>query len=217
MKIEFDTNEGNMGTSYPVSNRVTADFRLDEQLDTGSVVIITDSAEPIPPMTPSRLTFSDDEAVTAENFLWFSAYCFDTVEIRGQGYYAHNLTLVEPTRLLMGIPIEGMKVTQPQDGTAKDSLYTLAERLLRVCRLTKGGTPQKIWLTDDEETVALLQNTDSPEFSWEAETQLWECLKDIGSVINCMPRLTVEHSTASFTFDTIVFDKINDVTEEREL
>ena len=121
MKIEFDTNEGNMGTSYPVSNRVTADFRLDEQLDTGSVVIITDSAEPIPPMTPSRLTFSDDEAVTAENFLWFSAYCFDTVEIRGQGYYAHNLTLVEPTRLLMGIPIEGMKVTQPQDGTAKDS------------------------------------------------------------------------------------------------
>ena len=65
MKIEFDTNEGNMGTSYPVSNRVTADFRLDEQLDTGSVVIITDSAEPIPPMTPSRLTFSDDEAVTA--------------------------------------------------------------------------------------------------------------------------------------------------------
>ena len=147
----------------------------------------------------------------------FSAYCFDTVEIRGQGYYAHNLTLVEPTRLLMGIPIEGMKVTQPQDGTAKDSLYTVAERLLRVCRLTKGGTPQKIWLTDDEETVALLQNTDSPEFSWEAETQLWECLKDIGSVINCMPRLTVEHSTASFTFDTIVFDKINDVTEEREL
>lgn len=68
MKIEFDTNEGNMGTSYPVSNRVTADFRLDEQLDTGSVVIITDSAEPIPPMTPSRLTFSDDEAVTRRKF-----------------------------------------------------------------------------------------------------------------------------------------------------
>ncbi|MFQ7078518.1 MAG: hypothetical protein ACLRSW_11600 [Christensenellaceae bacterium] len=214
MKIEFDTNEGNMGTSYPVSNRVTADFRLDEQLDTGSVVIITDSAEPIPPMTPSRLTFSDDKPLPPK-FLWFSLIVH-TVEIRGQGY-APNLTLVEPTRLLMGIPIEGMKVTQPQDGTAKDSLYTVAERLLRVCRLTKGGTPQKIWLTDDEETVALLQNTDSPEFSWEAETQLWECLKDIGSVINCMPRLTVEHSTASFTFDTIVFDKINDVTEEREL
>ena len=217
MKIEFNTNEGNMGTSYPVSNRVTADFRLDEQLDTGSAMIITDSAEPIPPMTPSRLTFSDDEAVTAKNFLRFPAYCFDTVEVRSQGYCAHNLTLVEPTRLLMGILIDGMKVTQPQDGTAKDSLYTVADRLLRVCRLTKGGTPQKIWLTDDEETVALLQNTDSPEFSWEAETQLWECLKDIGSVINCMPRLTVEHSTASFTFDTIVFDKINDVTEEREL
>ena len=217
MKIEFNTNEGNMGTSYPVSNRVTADFRLDEQLDTGSAMIITDSAEPIPPMTPSRLTFSDDEAVTAKNFLRFPAYCFDTVEVRSQGYCAHNLTLVEPTRLLMGILIDGMKVTQPQDGTAKDSLYTVADRLLRVCRLTKGGKPQKLWLTDDEEIVTLLKNNDSPEFAWEAETQLWECLKDIGSVINCMPRLTSENPTMSLAFTIITFDKINDVTEEREL
>ena len=216
MNINFITNEGPTGKNYPVSNRVTTDFRLDEQLDTGSVMTLTDSAEPIPPMTHALLQIFDTPT-TIKNILYFPAYCFDTVEVRGQGYYVHNLTLVEPTRLLMGILIDGMKVTQPQDGTAKDSLYTVADRLLRVCRLTKGGKPQKLWLTDDEEIVTLLKNNDSPEFAWEAETQLWECLKDIGSVINCMPRLTVEHSTASFTFDTIVFDKINDVTEEREL
>lgn len=216
MNIIFITNEGPTGTKYPIFNRITADFRLDEQLDTGSVMTLTDSAEPIPPMTHALLQIFDTPT-TIKNILYFPAYCFDTVEVRGQGYYVHNLTLVEPTRLLMGILIDGMKVTQPQDGTAKDSLYTVADRLLRVCRLTKGGVPQKFWLTDDEEIVTLLKNNDSPEFAWEAETQLWECLKDIGSVINCMPRLTAEHSTASFTFDTIVFDKINDVIEEREL
>ena len=216
MNIIFITNEGSTGKSYPVSNRITADFRLDEQLDTGSVMIITDSAEPILPMTHALLQIFDTPT-TIKNILYFPAYCFDTMEARGQGYYAHNLTLVEPTRLLMGIPIEGMKVTQPQDGTAKDSLYTVADRLLRVCRLTKGGKPQKFWLTDDEEIVTLLKNNDSPEFAWEAETQLWECLKDIGSVINCMPRLTSVDPMNSMTFTTITFDKINDVTEEREL
>lgn len=180
MNINFITNEGPTGKNYPVSNRVTTDFRLDEQLDTGSVMTITDSAEPIPPMTHALLQIFDTPT-TIKNILYFPAYCFDTVEVRGQGYYAHNLTLVEPTRLLMGILIDGMKVTQPQDGTAKDSLYTVADRLLRVCRLTKGGKPQKFWLTDGEEIVTLLKNNDSPEFAWEAETQLWECLKDIGA------------------------------------
>ena len=217
MNMIFITNDGPTGTKYPIFNRITADFRLDEQLDTGSVMTITDSAEPILPMTRARLMISDNEGNTLKNTLVMPAYCFDTVEARGQGYYAHNLTLVEPTRLLMGILIDGMKVTQPQDGTAKDSLYTVADRLLRVCRLTKGGKPQKFWLTDDEEIVTLLKNNDSPEFAWEAETQLWECLKDIGSVINCMPRLTSANPTMSSTFNIITFDKINDVTEEREL
>lgn len=215
MNINFITNEVPTGTKYPIFNRITADFRLDEQLDTGSVMTITESAESIPPMTHALLQISDNE----ENTLSMPAYCFDTVEIRGQGYCAHNLTLVEPTRLLMGILIDGMKVTRPQDGSAKDSLYTVADRLLRVCRLTKGGKPQKFWLTDDEEIVTLLKNNDSPEFAWEAETQLWECLKDIGSVINCMPRLTSANPDVylSFNFNTVTFDKINDVTEEREL
>ena len=79
MKIEFDTNEGNMGTSYPVSNRVTADFRLDEQLDTGSVVIITDSAEPIPPkifcgfpLIVSIRSRSEDKAITPIILRWWN-------------------------------------------------------------------------------------------------------------------------------------------------
>lgn len=217
MNIIFITNEGPTGTKYPIFNRITADFRLDEQLDTGSVMTITDSAEPILPMTRARLMISDNEGNTLKNTLVMPAYCFDTVEARGQGYYAHNLTLVEPTRLFMGILINGMKVTPPQEESERESLYAVADRLLRVCRLTKGGKPQKFWLTDDEEIVSLLKERKSPQFVWEAKTQLWECLKDIGSVINCMPRLTSANPTMSSTFNTITFDKINDITEEREL
>lgn len=195
---------------YPVSNCGTADFRLDEQLDAGSVMIITDSAEPIPPMSMTELTISD-----SENTLSMPAYCFDTVEVRGQGYYVHNLTLVEPTRLFMGAVIDGVKITQPQEESERESLYTVTERLLNAYKLLKWYTLSRFFLTDDEEIVSLLRERKSPQFDWEAETQLWECLKDVGSVINCMPRLTFNADKTAF--NVVTFDKINDVTEEREL
>ena len=91
----------------------------------------------------------------------------------------------------------------------------VTERLLNAYKLLKWYTLSRFFLTDDEEIVSLLRERKSPQFDWEAETQLWECLKDVGSVINCMPRLTFNADKTAF--NVVTFDKINDVTEEREL
>ena len=120
----------------------------------------------------------------------------------------------------MGILIDGVKVTQPTEeeqaqGEAKKSLYEVTERLLHTYMLNDTEQDAEFAMPVEYEVVSLLKNTESPEFQWEAETQLWECLKDIGDVINCMPRLTFnsEHTA----LNTLTFDRINDVTEEREL
>lgn len=215
MKAILNIYLGEQWREYVAYNRVTADFRLDEQLDTGNIMIITDSAEPISPMSAANLELTD-----GDNSVYFPCYCFDRVEVRGQGYYVHNLTLVEPTRRLMGILIDGVKVTQPTEeeqaqGEAKKSLYEVTERLLHTYMLNDTELDAECAMPVEHEVVSLLKNTESPEFQWEAETQLWECLKDIGDVINCMPRLTfnAEHTA----LNTLTFDRINDVTEEREL
>lgn len=210
MKKTFKIYNGSRWTEYPIYNRATADLRLDEQLDTGGVMTIMESVEPIPPMSMAELIFSDNE-----NRLSMPAYCFDTVEIRGQGYCVHNLTLVEPTRMLMGILIDGVKVTQPTNGDNKKSLYTVVQRLVNRYSLLKISESVTFTITSDSEIVSLLEKTESPEFTWEAETQLWECLKDIGNVINCIPRL--EFNQAKTDFCVITFDRVNAVVEEREL
>lgn len=215
MKAILNIYLGEQWREYVAYNRVTADFRLDEQLDTGSVMIITDSSEPIPPMSAANLEFTDDE-----NSMYFPCCCFDTVEVRGQGYYVHNLTLVEPTRRFMGILIDGIKVTQPTEeeqaeGKTKKSLYEITERIFHTYMLNDTEQTPGFAMPNGYEVVSLLRNTESPEFQWEAETQLWECLKDIGNVINCMPRLTF--NAAHTALKTLTFDKINDVAQEREL
>ena len=140
---------------------------------------------------------------------------FDSVEEREEKYFIHNLLLIEPTRRLMGILIDGMKVTQPIDGNTKKTLYNIVERLLKVCSMLGENDAPEFSLTSDDKILSLLQNTESPEFAWEAETQLWECLKDIGDVINCIPRLTFNLNKTAF--NVVTFDAVNKVTGEREL
>lgn len=212
MNVTLKIYDGSTWAEHLPYNRAAADFRLDEQLDTGSVQIIASDSQPIRPMSMTELIFSD-----GENTLSLPAYGFDMVEIRGTGYCVHNLTLCEPTRRFMGILIDGVKVTQPTDesGEAKKSLYEVAQRLLKTYALMRAEAAAEFTVTTDPDVVSLLENTEAPEFTWEAETLLWECLKDIGNVINCMPRL--EFNADKTDFSVLTFDRINEVTEEREL
>jgi hypothetical protein len=67
----------------------------------------------------------------------------------------------------------------------------------------------------DENIEYALKRVLSPEFRWEAGTLLWECLCDIGNVINAIPRLLYNEDEG--TFNIITFDMVNEVTAVYEL
>lgn len=191
-------------TDFRLTNTAAIDERIDETLDGGSVQLIMSDKTPIEPMTCGNLTISDSDSQISQDF-----FVFDTVEKRGKNYYIHNLSFCELTRLFMGIMIDGLKITQPTDETPKKSLLTVLQRVLNCCQLCKNGEEPLFTITDDSSVLDLLESTESPEFSWQAETLLWEVLCDIGNVINCIPRLKYPN--------VVMFDLINQVTGEAEL
>lgn len=186
----------------------TAEFseRLDEELDTGNVQTITSSAEPFEDCCMARVTLSDD-VDTKEAY-----FCgFDTVEKRGGGYFIHSLDLCEPTRLLMGVFIDGRRITQPLEENAKKSLYTVATELLETCETLGEDEKPRFALLEWDKGVELMRDIVSPEFYWDAGTSLWECLCDIANVINCIPRLIVNKDKTAFA--VITFDRVNEITQ----
>lgn len=192
-----------------------ADFfdRLNVELDTGTIQIINGRKKAFEDYSIARIVLEDSEQ--SEKTLDF--YAFDTVEERGVNYYIHNLELVEPTRRLMGILIDGRKVTQPttDDTTPRKTLYDVSAELLKVALLQDSDTADMLF-TIAEQSKELLSAVISPEFHWEAETSLWECLCDIANVINCIPRL-VTPSENPLDISEILFVPVNDVIGEYEL
>lgn len=200
------------GTEYPVYNMTTFSERLDEEMDSGSVQIICDKKDPFPDYTFVRITLSDDD----NNPKTYDFYLFDNVEQRRGDYYVHTLELVELTRLLMGVMIDGKAVTQPIEGSGenKKNLYQVVYELVRTVQLLKADGVSAVgqrFSIDD--TSKWLEEINSPEFHWSAGTLLWECLCDIGNVIDCIPRVKIGSNNKLY----VTFDKINDVTGEYEL
>lgn len=209
MTVKIEIYNGSKWEAHKLYNSVEFDERLDEQLDTGRVQVINDTNESFPDFSMVRMTVSDGDSKPKEAYF----YGVDSVEMRSVGYYIHTLELCEPTRLLMGRFIDGRKVTQPVKGEKK-TLKKVLDELLKVAKLLEvvnGKVYPEFSFVEDE----LLNSTISPEFYWNAGTSLWECLCDIGNVIDCMPRLTI--NSAKKAFNLIKFDRINAVTAEYEI
>jgi hypothetical protein len=201
MKIQVHIN----GKEQNVYNSADFDERLDEQLDTGSIQIISNDKEPFEDFCTVKVELIDDEtneppAYISPKTAYF--FGFDTVEKRGGHYFIHNLELVEPTRLLMGIFICGRKVTQPISG-AKKSIYTVCEELVSTMSLLLQNASPMFSFGIDSAYMYM----PCPEFHWEEGTTLWECLCDVANVVDSVPRLSIVEETGKLT--RIVFDKIN--------
>lgn len=202
-------HENSKWVELPVYNRVEFDERLDEQIDSGQVQTIDNKEVPYEDYSAFKLETEDAAGVTKAKY----CYDFDTVEKRGEGYYIHTLELVEITRIAMGIPIDGCKVTQPIEGTKK-TLFDVYEKLLAKARLLRVGELPNVSNGVDREIADLMKRVISPEFHWESGTLLWECLCDIGKVIDCLPIVYINESASE---PRISFAQINDVTKVYEL
>lgn len=225
MKADIKILQNGEWVAHRLYNSIDFDERLDEQFDTGSVQVISTTETSFADYCVVRMDMTDNLEVKS----WY--FCgFDSVEKRGAGYYIHNLELCEPTRLLMGILIDGRKVTQPMEGSneAKQTLYDVLIGLLNTFELLPFGEKfsrsreksriiTEYEYNDSTATKDLMQSIISPEFHWEAETSLWECLCDIGNVINAIPRLTYNKDNAEYPFSVLLFNMINESSGEYEL
>ena len=193
----------------PVYNRIEFDERLDEQLDSGSVQTISKSGTPFADYTLYRLKFMQD----GETIIDESYFGFDTVEKRGEDYYIHMIELVEVTRIAMGIPIDGCKVTQPIEGEKKslfDVVFSYEGGLISKAKLESVADRELYLHPGSGDIIEKMKNIPSPEFHWECGTLLWECLCDIGNVINCIPRVRFVDTNTKCLF--IEFEPVNDIT-----
>lgn len=213
------------GVEYPIYNNLTFSERIDEELDSGDVQIISNDSTPFPEYSIAKLTLEcgDEKKI-------FDFFAFDTVEKRRgytanehsidkfkDGYYIHTLSLVELTRLLMGVMIDGKAIVQPIDGSDKKTLYEVVKTLLKTAKLLKveNGITQgsKFYLRPDYSVDKKELAQISPEFRWECGTLLWECLQDIANVIDCIPRVVIGEGGSLY----VTFDKINEVTGVYEI
>jgi hypothetical protein len=145
------------GTYYKdLYNNVTCDERLDEQLDTGSIQIITDGNKlPFDDFCCVRLTIKDD---AGSNPITMDFCGFKSAEKRGKNYTIVTIDLVEPTRILMGTMIDGCKISLPINPYAlvQNKLFTLnsSSRQDLVEKLSNGAE-----LSDDGLPVSLFNST----------------------------------------------------------
>ena len=168
--------------------------RLSEEFDNGTVTYYFTSGEMNAPIDKYEIIVSQ------------KTYDFiGTEEVAKvkNGLYKHVVYLTEPTKLLEGVLIDGFAVSQPKAENLRKTLYEVVTRLLAV-------TPfdESIYtLTTQAAIVGVLQATISPEFRFNTQTTLFECLMEVGAVINAFPRLTKD---GNGEFTVVTFDFINE-------
>lgn len=181
------------GTSLAVISPVKWAERLSEEFDSGTVTYYSTQATANPPLDGYELT------VGTRTFDFIGT---EEVAKVKNGLYKHTVYLTEPTKLLEGTLIDGFAVTQPETDENRKTLYDVIERLLTV-----NPFDGSIYtLTTDQTVVTALLGTISPEFRWNTQTTLYECLMEAGAVINAIPRL-LKNSVGEFT--VVSFDFIN--------
>ena len=173
--------------------------RLNQELDSGEVAFFSDE-HIFPPFQMCRLTINEEQFYFYGNDTaqWIAPPC---------SKLKHKISLVEPTKELEGVLIDGRAIVQPITGE-QQTLLDILEDLLSVTPLRLSGQEQPYVLTSETRIKEKLQGRVSPEFRWGSQTTLWECLLDIGACIDAIPRLT--YNEIKTAYNTITFDFVNE-------
>lgn len=186
-----------------VQQPLTLSFRLDRELDSGNFTTFVENNSTdkiIAPLTKHQIIIADGTGNTLQgDYIGTDQRAMlrnkaDNGNLTA--LFRHSVNITEATKLLEGVLIDGLGVTQPNTGTQKN-LLEVTQRLLRQTKKQQTATSVGIGtfgtgyfsLIDDTNLTELLANTESPQFRWSPQTTLWECLCDIGSVIDAIPYL----------------------------
>lgn len=190
------------GTSLAVISPVKWAERLSEEFDSGTVTYYSTQSTANPPLDGYELTITETQGSTTSTRTFDFIGTEEVAKVKN-GLYKHTVYLTEPTKLLEGTLIDGFAVTQPETEENRKTLYDVIERLLAVNPFD--GSIYTI--TTDQTVVTALLGAISPEFRWNTQTTLYECLMEAGAVINAIPRL-LKNSVGEFT--VVSFDFINE-------
>ena len=196
--------------------------QLTTELDHGSVTYLkTENASSllVAPLSVYRVQIDSSEAGKTEtlDFVGMDSRAVLRNEGNGTAIFKHEVALTEPSKLLQGHLIDGAGVAQPEEESERKTLYEVINRLLQITPLydypASGAIDTEFVLTDDSEVVKALQDKKSPEFKWNTQTTLWECLVQIGAVMDAIPRLVADDSGR---LRVITFDFVNLYSDEIE-
>lgn len=174
---------------------------LSPELDSGEVSYIqSGEMEAVAPFTRYRIAQdspTDDSSNAYEFFFVGIEECAllraGTNQVRGLS--KHAVALTEPAKLLEGTLIDGFGVTQ--DEALSLSIKAVINRLFAQANLDRQG---EFTLVDSN---PILEKTPCPEFKWNPQTTLWECLEQIGAVIDAIPAIVPTYLTNQVCFKYI--------------
>ena len=197
-------NNGKMQDIH-VYNRYSFSERIDGILSSGTFQNVSDSNS-----TPYRHMSSISFKLTdGETEISTCGYSYDTMSvIKKNELYQHDIAFVEASKALQGVQIDGMSVVQPLEKSERKTLYDVLLRLIRNMRLRMVGEEEPYII--DPAVVPMLSAVKSPQFQWESKNLFWECLRDIGSVVNSIPKLLQDDNDR---YRVISFLPVNDVKD----
>ena len=201
---------------------VNVQLRQDREFDTGAISYRSyadDSADTeMPPLSMYRLTLSDSTGSVVYPFCGVESKAkVRNAQSNGlQALYSHSVSLIEGSKLLQGVLLDGFGVAQPETEADRTTLFEEVTRLLETTPTTLESGQQLFTLTDDTEIVALLQGTKAPQFRWSNQTTFWEALSDVGAVIDCIPQLALNKEESGIypvgtVFNVVTFVPVNSV------
>lgn len=92
------------------------------------------------------------------------------------------------------------------------SLKEVIDRFLEVSPMRKSsGESQTFFVSSDAHVELVLKNTVAPQFHWSPQSTVFECLLDLGNVIDAIPRLVAD---ANGEYNQITFDFVNEQVGE---
>lgn len=199
---------------------VETEFKQDREFDTGTATYKSyadDSGDvEMPPFSMYRLTLTDGTDTLVNTFCGVESKAKTrNAQTNGtKALYTHNVSMIEGSKLLQGVLLDGFGVAQPETEADRTTLFFEVNRLLAVTPTRLVGEQQAYTLTTDSEIVNILNGTKAPQFRWSNQTTLWEALIDIGAVIDCIPQL--ELNSAGTAFNVVTFVPVNSVGNEYE-
>ena len=170
-------NEGGLESELRAKSPIDLVFQLGAELDSGTLRYLKTEAHGKGMVAPlAHYNVSVRYSPTEWEIFWYVGTdnrALARADDDEQGIYSHEVALVEPSKTLEGVLIDGIGVTQPEAVDKRDSLFDVVTRLLDIVPFDYGQSETAQYsLTVENKVVYALKNIKSPQFKWNTQNDV---------------------------------------------